>query len=812
MRSGALLLLTAAVCFADSQIKLNEKEYFEAPGFSFLVFHNNYQVGHQGGLQMLQREDRLLDSGDLFLVPKGGGREHAELRVLKREVDRASATATVYGEAPGLKLGYRIVTRTDGSRIFVTLKLDKPIDWTRVERAGFRIFLYPGAYYSKSFQGESASGVFPRQFFEPVLAGGTHTLRVAQEDPGRAITFRRENGTLELADDREGNVQGWFPLVAPLAPGSAETEVAIEIAPSIDPTWVRPPVIAVSQVGYHPNQPKRAIFELDPRDRARESAALYKLELSGERKTVRAGAPKPWGKFLRYDYAVFDFSDVREPGVYVVEYRGQTAGPFRIDAGVYEKAWRPTLEYYLPAQMCHIAVREGTRTWHGACHLDDAAQAPANQVYIDGYRQGARETRFADNQHIPGLDWGGWHDAGDHDVPGGSIAMTVLPLALAQEEFQPHVDVTTVRRATREVLIHAPDGRPDMIEQIEYGVEGLLAGYKAIGHILPGIIERTLLQYGHLGDPVNITNNRVDGDDRWAFTNRNTGLQYESVQALAAASRAMKEHSPALAKEALATAAKIWEYEQAHAPVYPINAYVPRDSGFRSEEIAATAEMLITTGEARYREHLAALVPVIQGITGEQFQSIRGAALVRALPFMPEGEYRAAVMALAKKWKAAAAERAASNPWGVEFPREISSPEYKLESRSGIHSGFVWGHGWNLQEDALRAYYFHKHLPEMFGKDGVFNVVNYVLGAHPANNVSFVSGVGARSATVAYGYNRADWSHIPGGVISGNSLIKPDLMELKEFPFLWYQTEYVMSGAGTYVFDVLAAQKLASAR
>jgi len=46
-------------------------------------------------------------------------------------------------------------------------------------------------------------------------------------------------------------------------------------------------------------------------------------------------------------------------------------------------------------------------------------------------------------------------------------------------------------------------------------------------------------------------------------------------------------------------------------------------------------------------------------------------------------------------------------------------------------------------------------------------------------------------------------------VISGTSLIKPDYMELKEFPFLWYQTEYVISGAATYVFDVLAAERLA---
>ena len=84
---------------------------------------------------------------------------------------------------------------------------------------------------------------------------------------------------------------------------------------------------------------------------------------------------------------------------------------------------------------------------------------------------------------------------------------------------------------------------------------------------------------------------------------------------------------------------------------------------------------------------------------------------------------------------------------------------------------------------------FRRRFPEVFGRDLLFNVVNFVLGCHPANNRSFVSAVGLDSALVAYGFNRNDWTHIPGGVISGTSLIKPDFMELKAFPHLWYQTE-----------------------
>ena len=85
-----------------------------------------------------------------------------------------------------------------------------------------------------------------------------------------------------------------------------------------------------------------------------------------------------------------------------------------------------------------------------------------------------------------------------------------------------------------------------------------------------------------------------------------------------------------------------------------------------------------------------------------------------------------------------------------------------------------------------------------------------MLGVHPGENTqSFASGVGANSATVAYGVNRADWSYIPGGVISGTALIRPDLPELKIWPFFWQQTEYVMGGGeANYMFLTLAVDQL----
>ena len=113
----------------------------------------------------------------------------------------------------------------------------------------------------------------------------------------------------------------------------------------------------------------------------------------------------------------------------------------------------------------------------------------------------------------------------------------------------------------------------------------------------------------------------------------------------------------------------------------------------------------------------------------------------------------------------------------------------------------VWG-------TDLRAY------PELFEAELVHQALHFVLGSHPgADPASFVSGVGARSVTSAYGFQRAAGAHIPGGVVSGSALVRPDLVELHEWPYLWQQTEYVLGhGTADFLFLALAADRLLSGR
>jgi hypothetical protein len=401
--------------------------------------------------------------------------------------------------------------------------------------------------------------------------------------------------------------------------------------------------------------------------------------------------------------------------------------------------------------------------------------------------------------HIPGLNRGGWHDAGDNDLAAGSQAATTLFLALAGEEFGINIDQTTIIQNEKFVELRKPDGIPDLLQQIEHGVLNLLSGYRASGHSYAGIIA-TREGRAFLGDLASLTDHlfydaslkpdEIRGkrsgipDDRWVFTNKDTGLEYKVITALAAASRILRGYNDVLAEECLSTAIKAWRYEQTHESVLQPNAYVPRNQ--KLQEILATSELLITTEEKEFEQALIKMLPQIKDNIDQA-----GWTVVRAFDLIEDTSFKEDVKKSLMAYKIDLDKELAVSPFGVPWnPR-------------------IWGIGWNIQEYALGQYYLCKAFPDIFDKENVIRVVNYVLGCHPGSNTSLVSGVGAHSLTVAYGYTMHWWSYIPGGMASGTALIRPDFPELKEpFPFLWQQTEYVMPGAGSYIFCVLAADKL----
>ena len=809
-----LLLFILAGCSGKTTVPgwtLNDKEYLERPGLTVLSFHDYYPVGKQGGIEIIQHGERIASNGFIRMQTTGGKRlEYPENAIRETDSEKKQIKTAVSYVDLGFKYSVRVFP--DGENIKLSVDLEKPIPKEWDHKLTFELEFYPPLYYGKTFRAGESFGIIPRQIngYKVKDSDGTYKVQpmgagrniiLAGEDPERKVVISSQVSDLILVDNRNSQYSGWIGVKSEIPAGATENAVEWTISPSVVNGWIRKPVVEISQAGYHPDQRKQAVIELDKNDNKLQDASLLKVSENGNPVEVFRSKPVKWGSFLCYDYAVFDFSSVKEPGMYTVKYGDNLSYPFPLSTDVFRNnTWQPALLGYFPVQMCHIRVKDRSLIWHGACHMDDALQAPASFEHIDGYTQLARtETSYQPVTTVPYLNQGGWHDAGDNDLAAGSQAMTTHYLALACELNDDRIDQTSVSYDKLLVEMYKPDGIPDFVQQVKHGVLNLLSGYRASGHSFTGIIANLEWSYltGDWGsqtdqlfydtklrpDQKTATSSGVK-DDRWVFTNRYTAVEYQVTAALAAASRILKGYDEKLAAECIETAKKTWNYEQNHEPATGNNAYVP--GNITEQEIIATSELLYSTGEDIYADHLIKMLPEIGKNLSETAWSV-----ARVSERIKDEGFNRDFRTMLSNYKTKLDSTLATNPFGVPWRPAI------------------WGVGWDIQEFALKHYYLVQKFPDMFDKEMVFRVVSYVLGCHPGSGTSLVSGVGSHSVTVAFGLNRDMEYYIPGGMVSGTALIRPDFPELKETtPYLWQQSEYVMSGASTYIFCVIAADKL----
>ena len=820
LRRLSLFCMTVFVSAAYGQkavLTLNEQEYFEMPGLNVMVFHDFYPEGHQSGISIIQNGVRVATNGDLRLEPTPGQWQPVP-KVGERKIDINNQSLSVQCtypnpdknrkgfnpiKYPDFTMNYQVRVRAEGTSFRIIVDLEQPLRTEWIGKVGFNLELFPGELFGKAYFMDEKTGYFPRQFNGPMIGDTENNFQtdplaegkilvVAPEDEAKRITISSNKGSLVLLDGRAHHNNGWFIVRSEVAAGATKSAIEWLVTPNVLMDWQEKTVIQVSQVGYHPYQKKKAFIACDLRDERRQKVELKRLLSSGELETVISDFPEYWGKFLRYQYLLFDFTTVTENGLYRLSYGDSKSHFFRISSEVYDRhVWQPTLLYFLPVQMCHMRVNDRYRVWHGLCHMDDALMAPVDTLHFDGYEQGSSTlTKYKPYQHVPGLNVGGWHDAGDYDLRIESQAATVYILSLTYEEFNLQYDQTTIDQDKHLVEIHRPDGIPDVLQQIEHGVHTILAGYENLGRLYRGIICSDLRQYVLLGDGSTMTDNRFYNpnlgveeirdnesgvfDDRWVFTEDNPRRELFVAACLAAASRVMKGYKNELALACQRTAESLWLNSK-------------NKNEFPAEKIQILVELALTTNHKVYKDSLIQMLPDIQ-------KNIRrvGWILGRILSEINNEPFKNAVTEAVRSHYDEMKKNLEENPFGVPYrPR-------------------VWGAGWNIQRFGVQNYFLHTAWPDIISKEHMFNALNFILGCHPGvNTASYASGVGVKSVTTAYGTNRADWSYIPGGVVSGTGLIRPDLAELKEWPFLWQQTEYVIGGgASNFMFLVLAANHL----
>jgi endoglucanase len=815
LRLGLSIFLwgTTVVLWANSELQLTQQDVLETHGLSVLLFHNSYHqvFGDQkmDGLEIILHDQRIATGGDVRLSSTPAQWDPVpDFKQRKRgPAENEIRASCVY---PDRGLSYRVDVRPEAGGFRVAAQLDQPLPARLVGKAGFNLEFVPSLYFGKSYMADEATGIFPRHdegpmektadgASEPLPLATAQKFVLSPEDPTTRISISSESGSIRLFDGRNVAQNGWFVLRTLIPAGKTGDVVVWHVMPNVIRGWIRPSVVGYNQIGYTPQRQKVAVIEMDPRFDAPKTARVVRLNPAGEFREVFHGEVKPWGRWMRYQYAQFDFSSVYEPGVYAIEYAGKRTAPFRIAPNVYDGIWDLSLNTYLPEQMDHVKVREGYRIWHGASHLDDARQAPVNYTHFDGYAQGpTTDSPFSPGQHIPGLNVGGWFDAGDFDLRTQTQTRVILDLVMAKETFGVNTDDTSVDETARYVEMRKPDGIPDVVQQIKHGVLLLLAQHHVIGHAIPGIIAPTLQEYTHLGDAASKTDGKIysermgpletDGiysgvpDDRWAFTTHTTALSYDAVGALAAGSRALRGYDDKMAEECLETAVRVWGEEHNSRPAL-FHSFNTTGSNLQHAEIDAAVELLISThGGEIYRKRLKELLPVIK----EQFAFVGGTA-ARALPYMDE-PFKNEIGAALSAYKPKLDQMLSANPYGVPIARG------------------TWGGSGQVTRFATETYLLHQAFPGTIGPEYTLRALDYVLGRHPVSNVSYVSGVGAESKLIAYGNNRADYTFIPGGMIPGVVILQPDFPELKQgWPFLWYENEYVVDAATSFILAANAA-------
>ena len=831
----SFLFFNNAVC-QDTKLKLNDLDYFETQGLNVFVFSNQYNGffydEKTAGIELIHHGVRTATNGAVRLRSTP---EQWDLipEMVSRNVDKKNNSIEVVLRYKDYDFDSRVVVTAKDQGVLIDVFLDKPLPEKLEGHAGFNLEFLPSAYFEKTYLMDNSPGIFPLypagptvvkpikdkipqyaghstfddrgrgEFVDPLPICTGSTFILAPEDPERQVEIHSLEGKLMLFDGRNVAQNGWFVVRSLITSNKTGKVVEWYLTANTIKDWKRQPVIGFSQVGYNPGQKKVAVIELDKNDSPLKTASLFQVMPDGQYVKKLTQDVILWGPYLRYNYITFDFSSVKDSGLYFITYGDQKTETFPIDNHVYDNIWQKTLDIFFPVQMDHMYVNEAYRTWHGRPYMDDALQAPVNEQHFDGYSMDSTtDTKYKPLERIPGLAVGGWFDAGDFDIQDGSHNAVVSNFSNLWEMFKIKHDQTFVDRKTSYVDIHRPDGIPDVLQQIEQGTLQLVAQQKNIGHAVRGIVVPHLYKYHYLGDAINETDNlpynpelkpyETDGkssgtlDDRWVFTNRVPYLNYGSAAALAAAYRALKDYNNTLSEEALKYAKNAWDEE--HKVTGQENERENR--WFLSNaELEAALQLYISTKDEKYSKRFNELI----------WQTLNGRALpfniltaVRAIPYMND-EYKSKLKTYVEKYKDQLDKLSKDNPYGVPI----------------IIRG--WGGNTIVVYWAITNYYLNKAFPEIIGPEYTYKGLNYIFGCHPYSNISFVSGVGTHSKKIAYGNNRADFTFIAGGVVPGLLILKPDFPENKEdWPFFWGENEYVINICSAYIFLSNAANDLLS--
>ncbi len=843
----AALTATLAGCGDQTNQKagplvLNDLEYFERQGVNVLVYSNNFNGGFNdeknSGIEIIHHGVRTVQGGAVRL---SNTPEQWDLvpKTIERNVDRENQSIEVKLRYDEYDFDSRIVAQAKGNAIELSVYVDKPVP-EELKDAGFNLEFLPSQYWSKMFLMDGRPNLFPKyaasetttrnndekpkqfkgfrtyddrgtgKFIDPLPLETGHTIIVGSDCPERMIKISSTDNELKLYDGRMLAQNGWFVLRSVIPQGKTGKVISWTIEPNAIDGWIRKPNIGFSQVGYIPSQPKTAVIELDKKDKILPTAKIFKIDENAKPIMVYEGKTDFWGAYYKYNYVRFDFTQVNQPGIYYIQYGDNESEHFIINNNVYNKITDATSDVWIPIHMNHITVNEGYRIWHGEPFKEGYIQAPPSDHFDLHFQGETTDTKYKPYELIPGLNVGGFFDAGDFDIETGSNISVVQNLVRTWDLFRSERDETFVDEKQRYVDLHRPDGVPDIMQYIEHGVLNLVAQAENIGHMSSTLSNGVLDNYHHLGDAASITDGlhydpslppytkSADGkrsgtkDDMWAFTTRNPMLDNRAATMFAAASRVLKGYNDDLANRALVQSKRL--FKEAQELIEQRRTNNRFTSGEHDElsirgfgDVAADLQLYAATNEQQYLDKFNE--KIWKALDFNVNFTIQTA--LDAVAYMPDS-YKEKLRPYMEKYKVYLDSLQIKNPYGIPI---------------GLGN---WAGGGQTVSHGTTVCYAHKYFPDIIGSEYAYKTAAWLFGCHPYHNYSLVGVVGAtRPKAVFYGNNRADFSFIPGNMAPGVLFRQPDHFEnFDDWPFLWGQNEGTIAGNTGYLIFGLAFKEM----
>jgi hypothetical protein len=822
------VLLASCSGTAEQDFVLNDSEYFEKQGVNVLVYSNLFNGGFNdeknSGIEIIHHGVRTVQGGAVRLSSTP---EQWDLvpATPSRTVSKEDGSIEVAMRYEDYDFDSRVVVKAKGEAFEISVYLDEPLPEKLVGHAGFNLEFLPSQYWGKTYIVDGRPDRFPRyaasetvtkpnsekprqfkgyktyddrgtgRYIDPLPLEQGREFIIAPDAPERMMTISSDDSDIMLYDGRMLAQNGWYVFRSELPADKVGKVITWTVEPNSVKGWVREPNIGFSQVGYMPDQPKIAVIELDKNYKSEKTAQVIKVETDGNETVAFKGKVSNWGRYYKYNYDRFDFTELKEPGVYYIRYGETKTNNFIINDNVYDKITDATSDIWIPIHMNHMYVNEGYRVWHGEPFKEGYRQAPRNTDHFDLHDQGpTTDTRFKDLELIPGLNVGGYFDAGDFDIETHSNISVVQNLVRAWELFRSDRDQTFVSQEQRYVDLHRPDGTPDILQYIEHGVLNLVAQAEILGHMSQTLSNSVLDNYHHLGDAGSLTDGlpynpalkpyevAKDGkssgtpDDMWAFTSRDPYRDFNAATMFAAASHALRGYNDALADRALKQSKRLLKEATELMAKRPQNGNKSRSGA--GGNISANLQLYVATGEQEYLDKFEAMLwPSLDRNVNRSLQTA-----LDAIPYLGE-EYKEKLRPYVEEFKTFIEDLEKDNPYGVPI---------------GLGN---WAGGGQVLNHGTTVCYASKYYPEIIDKAHAYKVAEWFFGRHPYHNYSLVATVGAaRPKEVFYGNNRADFSFIPGNVAPGVLFRHPDHFEnYDDWPFLWGQNEGTIGGNTSYL-------------